>query len=302
MILPKMHSQGLIAALCSAATWGMVGVFVQWLPGWSPFAVLAGRFLVATVVMLPIFFLAPSIRSEFTCSLRIPLTWWLSLPAIGGYVLGTTAFQMAPVGKVTLLITTSPLFVIAYKYFVRLRIKRSEGVGMLLATVGVSLILLPQLSAGKATSWQTITGYLLALGAAGMLALYTFWFNTLTKQGIAPKSINVVFVTCLLGGVLSLLCAIFFSTLSIGIGIDRQIILVFVGLGILSTALPSLCYTVAAQRLPVVLTTAILLLEPVFAVLFASIALQEIPSLWFSIGSVLVFLGLLSIARGANLS
>jgi len=49
---------------------------------------------------------------------------------------------------------------------------------------------------------------LLALGAAGMVAIYTLWFSALTKQGIAPKSINVVFVTCLLE-VFSPSCAVF---------------------------------------------------------------------------------------------
>lgn len=301
MTQPTLKVQGLMAALCAAATWGMVGVFIRWLPGWSSFAVLAGRFLVATAAMLPILFLAPSVRHDFTRSVCASLTWCLSLLAIGGSILGTTAFQMAPVGEVTLLFTTSPLFIIAYKYVVRLHIKRSEGIGMLLATAGVSLIIFPQLSTDKAVFWETMAGYLLALGAAVLIAVYTLWFNTLAKQSIAPKSINVVFLTCLLGGVLSFLCAVF-SKASIGIGINKQVILVFLGLGILSTALPFLCYTVAAQRLPVVLTTAILLLEPIFAVLFASVALQEIPSLWFGIGSVLVFWGLLSISTEANSS
>jgi drug/metabolite transporter (DMT)-like permease len=172
---------------------------------------------------------------------------------------------------------------------------------MVLAIVGGSFILLPQLSASGVAFRQAMTGYLLALGAAGMVALYSLWFNALAKQGIAPKSINVVFVTCLLGGILSLSCAVFFSKLSIEFGIDGQTILTLIGLGVLSTAFPLLCYTMAAQRLPVVMTTAILLLEPVFATLFASVALREIPSLWFYIGSVLVLCGLLLIARKVNL-
>jgi drug/metabolite transporter, DME family len=134
------------------------------------------------------------------------------------------------------------------------------------------------------------------------VTIYTVLFNTFTDRGIVPKSINIVFTTCLLGGILSLLCTIFFTKLSLETGIDRQEIFVLLGLGILSTALPFFCYTVAAQRLPIVLTTAILLLEPMFAVLFASVALQEMPSLWFGIGSILVFWGLLSIARSANRS
>jgi EamA domain-containing membrane protein RarD len=89
MTQSKLNRSGLVAALFATATWGMVGVFVRWLPGWSPFAVLAGRFLVATAAMLPVLFLA-SIRHDFTRSLRNSLIWWLSLPAIGSYVLGTT--------------------------------------------------------------------------------------------------------------------------------------------------------------------------------------------------------------------
>ena len=308
MTQPKLDSLGLMSALFATATWGLVGIFVRWLPGWSPFAVLAGRFLVATAAMLPILLLVPSIRHDFTRCLRTPPIWWLSLPAIGSYFLGTTAFQMAPVGEVTLLFTTSPFFMIVYKYVARLDIKRSEGWGILIATTGVISILLPQLSSDRTTSWQTIVGYLLALGAAGLVTLYTVLFNTFTDRGIAPKSVNIVFMTCLLGGILSLLCTIFFTKLSLATGIDsakltlreRQEMFVLLGLGIFSTALPFFCYTLAAQRLPIVLTTAILLLEPMFAVLFASIALQEMPSLWFGIGSILVFWGLLSISRTAN--
>lgn len=156
------------------------------------------------------------------------------------------------------------------------------------------------LSTDQAVSWQTILGYFLAFGAAGFLALYAFWFNMLTQQNTAPKSLNVVFLTCLLGSILSLLCEIFLSKPSSEIKIDEQAILVLLGLGILSTALPFFCYTAAAQRLPIVLATAILLLEPMFAVLFASVALQEIPSLWFGMGSVLILWGLLLIARATN--
>ena len=119
MAQPKLDSQGLMAVLCATVSWGMTGVFVRWLPGWSPFLVLVGRFLVAIAVLLPILLLVPSIRHNFARSLCTPLIWWLSLPAIGSYILGTTAFQMAPVGEVTLLFTTSPLFIIAYRYVVR---------------------------------------------------------------------------------------------------------------------------------------------------------------------------------------
>lgn len=292
----KLDSQGLIAALCATAMWGMSGVFVRWLPVGSPFVILAGRFLVAVAVMLPVLLLTPSLRVNLTQSLSTPQIWWLSLPAIGSYVLGTIAFQMAPVGEVTLLFTTSPLFVTAYKYITRTPIQRTEATGIFLAAVGVSLIMLPQLSLAEAVSWQIIIGYFLALGVAGFIALYAGWLNTLAQQGTAPKSLHIVFVTFVLGSILSILCSVFFRS---SVQISSPIILLFLGLGILSTALPFLCYTVAVQRLPVMLTTAILLLEPMFAVLFASVAFQETPSLWFGLGSILVLGGLFPIAREA---
>jgi drug/metabolite transporter (DMT)-like permease len=297
MTQPQPNSPGLIAALLATAAWGMVGIFIRWLPGWSSFAILAGRFLVATAVMLPILLTISSIRHDFIRSLQAPPIWWLSLLAVGSAFLGTTAFQMAPVGEVTLLFTTSPLFVVAYKYVMGLDIKRNEGWGVLIATTGVILILLPQFSIDRTISWQTIVGYLLALGAAGLVTLYTALFDTFTDRGLTPKSINIVLMTCLLGGILALLCTIFFTKISIGFRIDRQEMLVLLGLGLFSTALPFFCYTIAAQRLPIILTTGILLLEPMFAVLFAAIALQEMPTLWFGIGSSLVFWGVLSIAR-----
>lgn len=298
---PKLNLPGLTAALCATATWGISGILIRWLPGWSPFLILVGRFLVAILVMLPIFFLNPSLRENLTRSLSTPLIWALSLPAIGSYILGTSAIQMAPVGEVTLLFTTSPLFVIAYKVIVRSPIKRGEWLGTLLAVIGVSLIMLPKLSFAQPTSWQNLTGYCLALGAAGLVAWYATWFNILTQQKIAPTSINVVFVTFLLGSLLSLLCAICLSQTPTGIIIDRPAVLVLLALGGFSTALPFFCYTVAAQRLPIMLSSAMLLLELVFAVLFAAIALQEMPSRWFGVGSLLICGGLLFITRAGHL-
>jgi EamA domain-containing membrane protein RarD len=96
MTQPKLDSLGLVAALFATATWGLVGIFVRWLPGWSSFAVLAGRFVIATVMMLPILLLVPSMRHDFNRSLHNPPIWLLSLLVIGSSFLGTTALQMAP--------------------------------------------------------------------------------------------------------------------------------------------------------------------------------------------------------------
>ncbi len=313
MIPAKLDSRGVAIflrsgpaiALLSTATWATAGIFVRWLPGWSPFAIVAGRFFVATIALLPVV-LSPKLRRELFSSLQAPYIWSLSLPMIGGFVLGTTAFQMAPVGEVTLLFTTSPLFVAAYKIFSGARLHKNESIGTLLAFIGVGLIMLPQISMNGGiegggieggTSWQTLAGYVFALIGAGLLAVYVLWFGAIAHKGIILRPTNIVFTTCLLGCVLSSLCTVLFASPANAFALDKQSALVILGLGILSTAMSTLLYTIAAQRLPALLAAAILLTEPLFAVVFASFLLQEIPSLWFGVGSLFVLGGLLAIAQ-----
>lgn len=299
MTLAKLDGKGIAIALLSTATWATAGIFIRWLPGWSPSAILAGRCLVAAIALLPIV-LSSHVRRELLISARSPFVWLLSLPMIGCYFLGTTAFQLAPVGEVTLFISTSPLFVVAYKLIAKVPIQKQEGIGTALAVAGVGLIALPEISVASSTSWQFLIGYLLSLSAAALLAVYVLVFNAVASKGERIRSIHVVFITCVLGGCLSLLQTVFLSHDVSAIALNNTAILVFLGLGILSTASSTLLYTIAAQRLPVVLAAAILLTEPIFAVLFASALLREYPSIWFGFGSILVLTGLLLLARSTN--
>ena len=300
MTLTKLDSKGIAIALISTATWATAGIFIRWLPGWSPFAILAGRFFVAAIALLPIV-LSPDIRKSLLQSIQSITIWAISLPMLGGYLLGTTAFQMASVGEVTLLISTSPLFVVAYKLFSRTGIHKNESIGTLLSMLGVGLIMLPQLSNSSGASQQALIGCFLALGSAALLAVYVLWFGAIARRGQPLKPVNVVFITCLLGCGLSTLCTAFLSNPTGASGLNIQAAFVLLGLGVLSTAMSTLLYTVAAQQLPALLATALLLTEPVFAVVFASVALREAPSGWFAAGSFFVLCGLLSIARNTDL-
>ena len=299
MTLAKLDGKGIAIALLSTATWATAGIFIRWLPGWSPSAILAGRCLVAAIALLPVV-LSRNIRRDLLISARSPFVWLLSLPMVGCYFLGTTAFQLATVGEVTLLISTSPLFVVAYKLIARIPIQKQEGIGTALAVAGVGLIALPEISVASSTSWRSLIGYLISLSAAALLAIYVLAFNALTSKGKRIRSIHVVFITCVLGSGLSLLQTAFLSGTISAIALNSTAILVFLGLGILSTAVSTLLYTIAAQRLPVVLAAAILLTEPIFAVFFASALLREYPSIWFGCGSILVLAGLLLVAKGTD--
>jgi len=66
-------------------------------------------------VVLPILGLLRSSRRSFRSALRHPAAYVLALLLAGYYLLATAAFQMAPVAEVALLLSTPPLFVLAFR-------------------------------------------------------------------------------------------------------------------------------------------------------------------------------------------
>ena len=77
-------------------------------------------------------------------------------------------------------------------------------------------------------------------------------------------------------------------------------LLIFVGLAIFCTAIPSLAFAFASERLPSVVTATISLLIPLFAGAFAFVILGEkVPSTAIP-GSVLVVAGIVMILRQNN--
>lgn len=299
MLEPRVSEyRNIIVALFAPMMWGLVGIFVKLLSGFSPIAIVTGRFLIAAIATFLLVFFTKSNSYRFINSLCTQVTWWLSLPATAAYILGTIAFQMTPIGEATLLISTSPLFVIVYQLCKWGRIKRSESFGTLLAVAGIGLIVLPQFSVSEAISISRLIGNILALSTAGLITVYTLWFRQLSQKNAAPQTESVVLATFLLGSAL-LLPLIGIQTNVINL-LNQRVIIIFAGLGIISTALPSWYYSVAAQRLPAMLTTTILLLEPIFATLFAALVLREVPSISTAIGSVLVLGGLHYIVRNRN--
>jgi drug/metabolite transporter, DME family len=71
---------------------------------------------------------------------------------------------------------------------------------------------------------------------------------------------------------------------------------IILGLGILSTAIPTICYSFAAKHLSPILTTTLNLLTPIFATLIAVLLLKEQFPILSLIGAVLIIIGILSLS------
>lgn len=297
-----------IAALTSL-TWGLTGVFVRLLPGIPPLAITAGRLTIALFAVLPAFLLLGKSRAglgggiksgfnaDFRAALRRPAAYALASLLVGYYLLATAAFQLAPVAEVALLISTPPLFILAFRALHGQMPALAETVGALLALGGTILILAPTPADAGTSSAGHLYGSAMALGAAALSALYAYAYRHLSEHGRAPETSAVTLLTFAIGSPALLAAASLFSTSAMPAISGSGTIAVFLGLGIVSTAIPTLGFSIASRRLPAIVTTTISLFVPLFAGLFAYLALGERLSPNFAAGCLPVLAGVALIIR-----
>ncbi len=282
----------LSAVVFSAIAWGLTGIFVRILSPISPLTLTCYRLIIAMVITFPaIMILRKKIHFDFR-SLRIPATWILSILLVGYYLLATTAFQLAPVGEVALLLSVSPVFVLIFKYSLGITNYRNEYIGAIIAITGISIIVLPGLSFNGFLSQNRLIGDILSISAAALTAIYATWFRALNTRSVAPDSLIVASLTFALGGAFLTSYIVFFSKDILITNLNGGNIITYMALGIFCTAMPTIGFSIASKRLPSIITTTSSLLVPVFASLFSFLIIGEQPHWTMLPGSFLILGGL----------
>lgn len=301
--------KALAVAALTSLTWGLTGIFVRLLPGIPPLAITAGRLTIALLAVLPVFLLFGNARAgsgggfklgltaDFRSALRRPVAYALASLLVGYYLLATAAFQLAPVAEVALLISTPPLFILAFRALRGEMPALGETVGALLALGGTILILAPNPSGTGQPLPGHLYGSAMALGAAALSALYAYAYRNLSEHGRAPETGAVTVLTFAIGSPILLATASLFSTAAMPSLSGAGTVAVFLGLGIVSTAIPTLGFSIASRRLPAILTTTISLFVPLFAGLFAFLVLGERLSPNFAAGCLPILAGVALIVR-----
>lgn len=294
---------GITAILVTAAAWGTTGIFVRFLADFSSVEIIAGRLIFSLALIAPIIFASRQYRRALFVDISQLPCWVLSGLLFVYYSAAVAAFGLAPVADVALLISTSPLFILIYRLLggpSMQKIRRFEWLGALLALAGVFMITLGDAGL-QGISRTRFQGDLLALGAACTTAAYAGIYRQLAATAQAPRSTSVAFTTSMAG---ALLCgALLISVAGVGssptplaqqapCGIDLTALIHFFGLGILATAIPSLTFAMASQRLQPLITTTIRLSTPLFATLFALIFLNEPLSTWTIPGGIFILIGM----------
>lgn len=288
-------------AALTSVMWGLTGIFVRLLPPISPVAITAGRLLIALVVVLPAVFVFPRLRQGLRASLANPLAWRLSLLLAVYYLLATSAFQLAPVAEVALLVATPPLFVLLFRRLGGDRPARGELIGALIALAGIGVIMLPRLSQGAGASTHHLSGDLLALAAAAATAWYAFSYRRVAVSGAAPDIGGVMLLTLIAGGGILALLALLSGGAAGLAQVDGKAFAAFIGLGIFSTAIPTGAFAIASKRLPPTLTATVALFIPLFSAIFAALILDEPLTGALLAGAVVILSGVgLIIRSGAR--
>ncbi|MCK9336912.1 MAG: DMT family transporter [Arcobacteraceae bacterium] len=286
--MPTIKTIATLYLFLAAFGWAMAGVFIRLLPTFEAYEIVALRFLFA-FVFLSFFLLFKFNLKIIFIDLKHRITWIYTFIILSCYYIGTSAFQLAPVGETTLLMSIAPLFVIVHKLWINQHTTLKEKRGFLLAIFGIMILFGSNFSNTTYTT-SHIFGNFLALGVAFLFALYAILHSR--KGEYSPSSLSVTYGMLLV----ALLPSLYYVSSSITLENQNMLIenlLLFAGLGIFSTAIPTIAITIASKNLPPVISSSVLLLETIFGTFLAYLVLNETPSWYFLISLCVVLVGLM---------
>ncbi|MBE9157929.1 DMT family transporter [Nodosilinea sp. LEGE 06152] len=282
---------------CLAALgWGLTGTFIKLMPQFSTLEVLSIRLGIAGLVMLPILVMRRTLWSDLRMLLKDPLTVLLSSLMVLYYLFAVRAFQLAPVGDVVLVVGLSPLLGLAAKTCLRRPLTAAEGIGGVVAFSGLVLFVLPKIQGNSDDSLAYLTGLGFALLSAATTLAYAslFKFHGAKQPRLTP--LLVAFITFAIGSILIIPIACLSTSHRLNDLVQPQVGTIMLGLGLISTVVPTLCYSYAAKHLSPILTTALNLMTPIFAAAVAAILLGEYLSGWNIVGASLILTGILTLS------
>ncbi|EDX83735.1 Integral membrane protein DUF6 [Synechococcus sp. PCC 7335] len=300
--MTSFRTSAFVLGCVAALTWGLTGTFIKLLPGFTTLEVLSIRVLSAFVSTLVVFVFYPSLLSTAIQLIRRPTGLLLSSLMVFYYLFAVRAFQLAPVGDVTLVVGLSPILGLIIKAVLGKGIVRTEIVGVSISFIGLLLFIYPKVTGLGEEQSIYLTGLFFALLAACVSLGYAALFKHYSSLN---KSIDPVAVSCATFAIGSMIIAPITVASShlflLEVVSDSRVAAISLGLGIIATAVPTFCYSYAAKYLSPILTTALNLVTPVSAAAIAFILLQETIPLLSIFGAVLIFVGifLLSTAKPA---
>lgn len=279
-----------------ALLWGMPYLFIkQAVDSYSPAAVVAGRTLIAAVILLPFALRSRALRPAWS-----KIGWVLAFGAIemaGPFLLLSHAEQTLPSGLTGLLVATVPLFaaVIALGGGDRAVLRPSRAIGLVLGFAGVAIIV-----AGPGLAIEG-GGGLIAVGEVLLVAvLYAIAPFIVARQLRGVPALGTVTLS---------LFAVGLFYLPIGLLTQHEVPTVsstaaLIALAVLCTAVAFIAFFALIARVGPVRAPLFTYVNPVVAIILGTIVLGEAITPGLLIGFPLVIIGcwLAAGAAGIRLS
>lgn len=273
-------STGALLAVGSALTYGSLAVFTKlaYAEGWNFPSLLVARFLLASLVLLPL-----ALWGGAGASWR-GFGGGLLVGAVG--FAGTTALYFPALRHLdaavaSFLLYLAPVLVALLSWaFLR---ERLGGWGA--AALGLALGGLALLASGAFTGELPVVGVLLAAGSAVTYA-FTVLGGRLLLRGL-PWA-RAALGTCL-GALLSYL-AYTLATGTLVVPASTPGLAYALGIGVLATGVPLSLFYAALPRIGASRTSLVLTLEPVSTLLLAAVFLGEVPT-WTGVAGGLLIVG-----------
>ena len=280
------HAAALVAVHAAVALFGFAGLFGKWLT-LSPVAIVLGRTTVAAIA-LGILLLRARERAPFDVRLIangvVLALHWLSFFA---------AIQESTVAVGLLGFASFPLFtLLAERVFLARRLRRRDGVTVLLVTAGLAL-LVPELSLANPVvlglGWGLVSGFTFAL----LVVMNRRWTGTRTATDIAFWQ-NAL-------AALVLVPFAWAADYAIGPIGGREIMLIIV-LGLACTALAHTLFISGLAVVTAHTASVIAALEPVYGIALALVFLGEVPTPRTIAGGALIVAAAVIATRRSHLA
>jgi len=255
------RANGALQSAAASVMWGATGVWIVLLASLSVRDILLYRFALSLLVMGAVMLL---MRPRFMAAnpLANKNDIGAGVALFSYYALTTAAFSLANMVSVSLLVATTPAFVMGAEWMRGKRPARASMLGALLAFAGVVVLLAPAgFSPATAAAGREYFGELLALASALSMTAFSL-------LGRAPDShaAGASLWACLIGAAVLLLVAI-------GGGApvampDANQWLSLLGLAVFSTLAAAACYGNACRLCGATTAAVVRLSTPLFAALF----------------------------------
>ncbi len=268
-------TRGTLYALLASAQWGATGIWVALLRDLPTGTTLVFRFLTAALLLTALLTLTRGFQRPN------PRTLYGGVLLGAYYVLATVGFYLSDVVSVSLLVSTSPFFVMLLRVLRRQPVAGREVLGGLLAFAGLAVVLLGGPVTAPDADQGRLIGDACGLAAALAMALYSQAGSRLQGQGW-----SVVLIGCVLG----LLVSVPFANPAAAVPDAGQWGL-FLGLAAISTLAPGYIYPLACQHITPTAATVVRLSTPFFTALFAFLVLGEALGWHHLLGAPLLLAG-----------